>query len=642
MKKLVGLCIFLWSFHAYGGIFGDAWHAITHPKETYHKAKKAISGAADDVAHSDVVQEIVKSEAVQSAASAVSDVGAKVGKVATAIGKGITDVWDDAAMGALRSAFGSYSYQNQAASVRLPGQPKPSAYQAFEQNRKSRVKAKLQQNFGIVTNDDSMPKIGFCLSGGGFRAMLAGLGFLSGAEKIGLFDCAMYNAGLSGGTWALGPMSWMYLKNNMTVESYTQKMTESVNHGTYIKPGMTSPPFVTAPESNQVALNYLKRLAWKQTITSIDLWGALVGNLILQGVDGWDIGNGGSRLDITFSTLVDKVKEGNIPLPMLSMAHPFKSVAKNNVTGYRWFAMNPFEAGLADVGGYVPTWALGRKFAGGNSTSDFEGTSPEYPFSYWLGTCGSAFEFNLKFMKGNNLPSAKIGDLTIEIPKALVDTRFMPCQIDNYLQGVSGSKLSGKEFTLIDAGIDFNLPMPLLLAPEEQQSDIIFMFDSSATLFKPEGYNDMSLGEMTHKSVQLMLLNSYNEVMNRGVMPHFDPLAAYDMYQHGQVMRVFNDPRKGQFNPSLPVCIFMPLIKNPAYTKTMIVAGQETSDPEVIKNASNKDENFLSTFNFKYSKEQAQWLSGLTEANIVSMKDEIKDVMQAWVAKHPDSHHILL
>lgn len=47
------------------------------------------------------------------------------------------------------------------------------------------------------------PKIGIAISGGGYRSMLVGTGFISQMNDYGLFEYSDYIAGLSGGSWIL-------------------------------------------------------------------------------------------------------------------------------------------------------------------------------------------------------------------------------------------------------------------------------------------------------------------------------------------------------------------------------------------------------------------------------------------------------
>ena len=46
-----------------------------------------------------------------------------------------------------------------------------------------------------------VPKIAILGSGGGFRAMVSLSGVFCALKDMGLLDCAMYTAGLSGSTW---------------------------------------------------------------------------------------------------------------------------------------------------------------------------------------------------------------------------------------------------------------------------------------------------------------------------------------------------------------------------------------------------------------------------------------------------------
>ncbi|CCD25858.2 putative carboxylic ester hydrolase NDAI_0G00820 [Naumovozyma dairenensis CBS 421] len=47
------------------------------------------------------------------------------------------------------------------------------------------------------------PRLGVAISGGGYRSMLTGSGFLKGLDEFKLIDCLSYISGLSGGSWIL-------------------------------------------------------------------------------------------------------------------------------------------------------------------------------------------------------------------------------------------------------------------------------------------------------------------------------------------------------------------------------------------------------------------------------------------------------
>lgn len=50
---------------------------------------------------------------------------------------------------------------------------------------------------------DDVPTVAFGGSGGGYRAMLAVLGYADEMKKSGLWDLLMYVAGVSGSCWSL-------------------------------------------------------------------------------------------------------------------------------------------------------------------------------------------------------------------------------------------------------------------------------------------------------------------------------------------------------------------------------------------------------------------------------------------------------
>ncbi|CAI6636238.1 CIC_HP2_G0042080.mRNA.1.CDS.1 [Saccharomyces cerevisiae] len=67
---------------------------------------------------------------------------------------------------------------------------------------KSLTEAKFSSKFYKRVLKDP-PKIGIAISGGGYRSMLVGTGFISQMNDYGLFEYSDYIAGLSGGSWIL-------------------------------------------------------------------------------------------------------------------------------------------------------------------------------------------------------------------------------------------------------------------------------------------------------------------------------------------------------------------------------------------------------------------------------------------------------
>ena len=152
----------------------------------------------------------------------------KVGKVAAEfIDHPVSQITETGAK-ILRDLFsGYYSHMNQATQVYPADKPVSivteigSGMHTFHLQRSYHVRDALNQYFGISTTASSVPKIALTVSGGGMRACLCTAGFLAGAEQTGLLDCVMYNAAISGGSWAVGSASYLFAKTNPRI-TFTQ------------------------------------------------------------------------------------------------------------------------------------------------------------------------------------------------------------------------------------------------------------------------------------------------------------------------------------------------------------------------------------------------------------------------------------
>lgn len=71
--------------------------------------------------------------------------------------------------------------------------------------RDSIIKKEAEQLVGRTISTNALPRIAVCLSGGGFRAMLGSIGFLSGLQQEHMLDLVSYISALSGSAWAVVP-----------------------------------------------------------------------------------------------------------------------------------------------------------------------------------------------------------------------------------------------------------------------------------------------------------------------------------------------------------------------------------------------------------------------------------------------------
>ena len=143
--------------------------------------------------------------------------------------------------------------------------------------------------------------------------------------------------------------------------------------------------------------------------------------------------------------------------------------------------------------------------------------------------------------------------------------------------------------TLVDAGVDFNLPVPPLLK-RERKLDLIIICDLSSNA---DTANELKYAE------KYALKNGYKfpKVNYNGI---------------GQsIISVFKDA-----DPEVPVVIYMPMIKNDNYSKLF--------DPKSLA----KHGGYCSTFNLKYTPPQFDELFGLISYNLNDSIDNIKEAIK--------------
>lgn len=170
----------------------------------------------------------------------------------------------------------------------------------------------------------------------------------------------------------------------------------------------------------------------------------------------------------------------------------------------------------------------------------------------------------------------------------LLDNRISPARVFNWTRGIINAPLAAKnKLTLIDAGIDCNIPIAPLLRPE-RAIDIIIILDASAGVLGTQLYNaQMHANKWGYPFPRI----NYN-LINQPCSIHWD-----------------------KSNNQAPMVIYLPLIKNPGYD----------NDWDPFKVA------FTSTYNFIYSPEQTQLLSGLTSYNMSQSMPLIMDMIAQWI-----------
>lgn len=421
-----------------------------------------------------------------------------------------------------------------------------------------------------------VPHISLCFSGGGFRAMLLTLGFLQGAQEIGLLDATTYVSGLSGSTWAIAP----WIASQKDIQSYVKSVPDKLQQGII--------PIADGWALRHIIEMFVEKIAYRQVISTIDIYGALLANTLLS-----EFGN--DRFEVGFSKAHEHFNE-QYPLPIYT-------TIIGNTYPYEWIEVTPFEIGGSCLHGYIPPWAYGRKFSNGISIDK----APEQTLGYYLGIFGSAFQANIDDVirhTGLNLQNSFSflpnifqtsfnNAIQTVMNSPISDVRLLPSILKNFMYQYPACPLSNlKNLHLVDAGIDFNLPIPPLMRPD-RQSDIIIIYDASADF-----------------DATSQLTGAADYCKRKGI-----PFPNADFSQlRNQAMNVIWDTN----NDAAPVIIYFPMIKNENYDPNF--------DPKACTEC-----DYCSSTNFLYSRSEIEQLCGLSYYTIKEHAEQLKTVLREIV-----------
>lgn len=420
---------------------------------------------------------------------------------------GIVDTLDDLVLGQIRRKYTIGPYATMRAAVRQ-GTSLPPQEIEYRNKRKNTVKAELENFLGMRIADNEVPVIGIAASGGGYRAMLGTAGAAIAAEQ--LLRCSYYIAGLSGGTWFIGP--WM--QSGLTPSAFAATIPPKITRD-----------FVSAPaDVVHLFQSLLMRFAFKQPLSPVNIFGRLLAVNIMTGIK-----NG--LFNTYLSDQAEMVKDGKSIFPI------YTAVATK--LPYQWVEFTPYEMGGDYFGGYIPMWAFGAPFLDGQQ----QYYTPPFNLHYILAITGSAFAARL---------SQALGLFEKKIPiealrKALVSGaeelsigkyRIAAAKVFNWTYGMKSLPRAQHELiSLVDAGIAYNLPLEALL---RRKVDFLLILDFSDAEY---------VGQELEKAEK--------ELRARGFAL---PPIEYKGLENNNIS-VFKDPR----NPAAPTILYIPLIKNARY-----------------------------------------------------------------------------
>lgn len=126
------------------------------------------------------------------------------------------------------------------------------------------IDAPLTVNRFTGSGRDTPGNVGVCLSGGGSRAMTAGMGQLAGLAVLGLLSKIKAISTVSGGSWV--GVTWNYLKDGTS---------ETDLLGSYVAPGaLTSPGIANLPAKSLG--NYISNASFSRTGLALQAWALYV------------------------------------------------------------------------------------------------------------------------------------------------------------------------------------------------------------------------------------------------------------------------------------------------------------------------------------------------------------------------------
>ncbi|KAK1579232.1 lysophospholipase [Colletotrichum navitas] len=344
-----------------------------------------------------------------------------------------------------------------------------------------------------------LPNIAIAISGGGYRALMNGAGFLAAADSRtpsstsaggigGLLQSATYLAGLSGGGWLVGSL---FFNNFSSVVDLQQSSTVwQFEHSIFTGPKDPGLSIINTAKywKDIISQVYSKDKGFEVSIT--DYWGRALSYQLINDVDGGPA--------YTFSSIAESpdFQAGAQPFPILVAdgRAPGERLISLNATVYEF---NPFELGTWDntAFGFAPLSYLASNFYNGSITAGGSCVRGFDQAGFVMGTSSSLFNqliLRNSISKSESIPGFAKSALTDILKRIDKDNDDIAQYVPNPFFGWNPSTnptANSSQLTLVDGGEDHqNIPLQPLIQPN-RAVDVIFAVDSSAdtTFHWPNG-----------------------------------------------------------------------------------------------------------------------------------------------------------
>ncbi|KAJ2777661.1 hypothetical protein GGI15_004432 [Coemansia interrupta] len=598
----------------------------------------------------------------------------------------------------------------------------------FQIRRAERIRKHFAEFIGVPeasVDPRDIPVIAVAGSGGGFRAMVSTIGSYRAMHEAGLAQCVMYDAAVSGSSWAMAGlhtyghgdpvkvldsvreamqtsmfstanlMSFVGNNDNIAKRVFTDmaaryllaaaksedegKMAEKTNGSrteTADGVGGDSGIGLFTRVADSVVPDQLKYLyhrdeslptpltvdelveAAKSTVRAIsvpplsivELYGALLFKQLIVQHERGPGDKSELNLDPRWMKLSSQradVDRGLLPMPIYTAVRHFLGTDDNNPSTseehrYQWFEFNPYEVGSIDHGAWMPSWAFGRPMINGKEQFKIGETH----FGSIMGTVASAFCASVKAM---------VMEIYMAVPGAIRSA--MDPLLDRFEHGTEIShlippytlynpfyktkdlsksdaelaELEGAPFlSLMDAGLENNLPFAPLLRPE-RGVDVIVCLDSSANIdimpwfARAEAWADVHGAERwpwgarpwtadplrpskAEVEMSSSALKSTKQVSKRieDRVKHKNMRCV--IFDHPLAPAPSEASKKRRMEPTISV-MYLPLLPNPKFRDPDF--NPETAD-------------FCATFTDKWTAEQVDKLADLTSLNFSQEIERIR------------------
>ncbi len=345
-------------------------------------------------------------------------------------------------------------------------EPTPSS-PAPEQYRRTISQEHLSHRCGMTIPQSVW--MDACCSGGGYRAMIATAGFVAGLQEIGFYDCLSAMAGLSGSTWMMGP----FMARGTPIDEFTQTLKSIITNGAFFHK--------TIPTIHAIAHNLEKRFRYDRRLQIVDLYGGFITDRLMS-----DMGAIAQNCYLNDFATTEHLE--HYPFPIFTAIHPHAlsscccCLFPCKKTEHQWIEMNPWRTHKT----FFPHHSIETRHLGYVPTRISTTTEPLLPLSTIMGICGSAYSLSIKElikhllnhfeteerMRPREREYQDRGIILRELISSLRHGRLAPGMVPNF------TNCDEQNLTLIDAGIDINLPFPPLL---ERRSPIIIVCDADGS-----------------------------------------------------------------------------------------------------------------------------------------------------------------